>query len=153
MDAVLHAQRYGRGGLRLVDPVVLVATSIADHFEQIEAGTQGLANQQLEGAFGGFQLIALMLHLLDAVEQLAAGVRVQAIFEAVLLQLIEHVAAAGKIAQQHALAVADGFGRDVLVGGGIFQHGADVHAALVREGAAADIGLIVAHAADSPARR
>ena len=35
-------------------------------------------------------------------------------------------------------------GRDVLVGGGILQHGADVHAALVREGALAHEGLVVA---------
>ena len=36
------------------------------------------------------------------------------------------------------------FGRDVLVGGRILQHGADVHAALVGEGALADEGLVVA---------
>ena len=35
-------------------------------------------------------------------------------------------------------------GCDVLVGGGILQHGADVHAALVREGALADERLVVA---------
>ena len=36
------------------------------------------------------------------------------------------------------------FGLDVLVGGGVLQHGADVHAALVGEGALADEGLVVA---------
>ena len=71
---------------------------------------QRLAHQQLEGAFGGFQFVALVLHLLDALEQLAARVVVQALGQAVLLQLVEHVAAAGKIAHQHALAVAHASG-------------------------------------------
>ena len=61
-----------------------------------------------------------------------------------LLQLVEHVAASGQIAQQHALPVADALGRDVLVGGGILQYGAHVHAALVGESAASHEGLIVA---------
>ena len=61
-----------------------------------------------------------------------------------LLQLVNHVAAAGKIADQHALAVADQFGRDVFVGGGILHHRADVDAAFVGEGALADIRLIAA---------
>ena len=69
---------------------------------------------------------------------------VEAVGQAVLLELVEDVAAAGEIAHQHALAVADRFGRDVLVGGGILQDGADVDAAFVREGALADEGLVVA---------
>ena len=68
---------------------------------------QRLADQQLEGALGGFEFVALVLHLLDALEQLAARVFVQAVGEAVLLQLVEDVAAAGEIADQDALAVAD----------------------------------------------
>ena len=36
------------------------------------------------------------------------------------------------------------FGLDVLISGGVLQHGADVDAAFVREGAVADEGLIVA---------
>ena len=66
-----------------------------------------LANQQLEGTFGGFQLVALMLQILDALEQLSASFGVEAFGEAVLLQLIEHVAAARKIAEQDTLPVAD----------------------------------------------
>ena len=77
--------------------------------------------------------------------RLAARFVVQAVGQAVLLQLIQDVAAARKIAQQHALPVADRLRLDVLVGGRILQHGADVHAALVRERAVADIRLIVAH--------
>ena len=72
------------------------------------------------------------------------AVFVQAVGQAVLLELVDDVAAAGEVADQHALAIADQFGLDVLVGGGVFQHGADVHAALVGEGALADEGLVVA---------
>ena len=93
------------------------------------------AHQQLEGAFGGFEFVAFVFHLLDALEQLAAGIFVEAVGQAVLLQLVQDVAAAGEIADQDALAIAHGLGRDVLVGGGILQHGADVHAAFVRKGA------------------
>ena len=105
---------------------------------------EGFADQQLEGAFGGFELVAFVLHLLDALQQLAAGVFVEAVGQAVLLELVDDVAAAGEIADQDALAVADELGLDVLVGGGVLQDGADVHAALVGEGALADEGLVVA---------
>ena len=73
-----------------------------------------------------------------------AGVFGEPVGQAVLLELIEHVAAAGKIAHQHALPVAHRFRRDVLVGRRILQHRAHVHAALVGERAVADVGLIVA---------
>ena len=105
---------------------------------------QGFADQQLEGAFGGFEFVAFVLHLLDALEQFAAGVFVEAVGQAVLLELVDDVAAAGEVADQDALAVADEFGLDVLVGGGVLEYGADVHAALVGEGALADEGLVVA---------
>ena len=61
-----------------------------------------------------------------------------------LLELVHDVAAAGEVADQDALAVADEFRLDVFVGGGILQDRADVHAALVGEGALADEGLVVA---------
>ena len=61
-----------------------------------------------------------------------------------LLELVDDVAAAGEVADEDALAVADEFRLDVLVGGGVLEDGADVHAALVGEGAFADEGLVVA---------
>ena len=48
---------------------------------------------------------------------------------------------AGHLADQDLAAVADALGRDVLVGAGVLLHRVDVHAALVGEGAAADVGL------------
>ena len=76
---------------------------------------QRLAHQQFERALGGLELVALVLHLLDALEQFAARLLVQPVGEAVLLELVEDVAAAGKVAHQHALPVADRFRLDVLV--------------------------------------
>ena len=61
---------------------------VAFHFEEVHAGIEGFAHQQLESAFGGFQLVALVFHLLDALEQLAAGVFVEPAGQAVLLQLV-----------------------------------------------------------------
>ena len=115
---------------------------VAFDIEELHAGMQRFAHQQLEGAFGRFQLIALVFHLLDAFQQLAARIFGQAIGQAVLLQLVQHVAAAGEIAHQHALPVAHRFRCDVFVSGRIFQHGADMDAALMRERAVADKGLI-----------
>jgi hypothetical protein len=103
-----------------------------------------LAHQQLEGAFGGFQLVAFILHLLDALQQLAAGVFVQPVCQAVLFQLVHDVAAAGKIAHQHPLPISHRFRSDVLVGGRILQHGAYMHTALVSERAFAHKRLVVA---------
>ena len=62
-----------------------------------------------------------------------------------MFQFVEHVASAGEVAEQHSLAVADRFGRDMLIRGRILEDGAHVDSAFVREGAAADVGLIVAH--------
>ena len=78
--------------------------------------------------------------MLDALQELAARVFAQPLGDAVLLQLEQDVGAAGEIAQQHPLAVADRGGRDVLIGGRIAEHGADMHPALVREGGVADVG-------------
>ena len=60
---------------------------VAVHFEEVQPGIQRLAHQQLEGAFGGFQLVAFVLHLLDALQQFAARIFVQAVGQAVLLSL------------------------------------------------------------------
>ena len=117
---------------------------VALDVEEVHAGAEGLADQQLEGAFGGFELVAFVLHLLDALQEFAAGVFLEAVGQAVLLELVDDVAAAGKVADQDALAVADEFRLDVLVGGGVLEDGADVDAALVGEGAFADEGLVVA---------
>src|ERR1017187_6106712 len=117
---------------------------VAFDVEEMQTGAEGFANEQLEGAFGGFELVAFVLHLLDALEELAAGVLFEAVGEAVLLELIDDIAAAGEVADEDALAVADELGLDVLVGGGVLEDGADVHAALVGEGAFTDEGLVVA---------
>ena len=129
----------------VVPPTQARGDVVVHHFEDTPAGMQRLANQQLEGAFGGFQFVALMLQILDALQQLTARFGIQTFGQAMLLQFVQHIAAAGQIAQQNALPVADHFRLDVLVGGGILQYRADMHAALVGERAVADVGLIVAH--------
>src|ERR1035438_1195424 len=117
---------------------------VAFDVEEVQTGAEGFADEQLEGALGGLEFVAFVLHLLDALEELAAGGLFEAVGEAVLLELKDDIAAAGKVADEDALAVADEFGLDVLVGGGVLEDGADVHAAFVSEGAFADEGLVVA---------
>src|SRR5260370_3927585 len=117
---------------------------VAFDVEEVHARAESFADQQLEGAFGGFELVAFVLHLLDALEELAAGAFFEAVGEAVLFEFVDDVAAAGEIADQDTLAVADEFRLDVLVGGGVLEDGTDMHAALVGEGALADEGLVVA---------
>ncbi len=108
----------------------------------MHARIQRLAHQQLEGAFGRLQLVALVFHLLDPLQQFAARILAQPVGQPVLLQLVENVAAAGKIAHQHALPVAHRCRRDVLVSGRILQHRGNVHAAFVRKRALTHVRLI-----------
>jgi hypothetical protein len=50
---------------------------VAVHIEEVHARIERLAHQQLEGAFGRFQLVAFVFHLLDALQQFAAGIFVR----------------------------------------------------------------------------
>ena len=108
----------------------------------MHARLQGFAHQELEGALGSLQLVALVFHLLDAVEHAAPRGFVQPIGQTVLLELVGDVPAPGEVADQHPLLIADELRNDVLVGGGILQHRRDVHATLVRERALADERLV-----------
>ena len=139
MDAVLGFQRYGCGRARR-----FCGDLVAHDFEKLQTGVQSLAHQKLKGPLGRFELVTLKLHLLDAVEQLTPGGIVEAILEAMLLELIKDASPPRKIAQKNALAVPDHFRVDVLVSRGVFEHRADVDSALVGEGAIADVGLIAA---------
>ena len=76
MDAVLRLERHGGSGA-----AGLGGDFVAHHFEELQAGVQGFAHQQFEGSFGGFELVALKLHLLDAIEQVAARGVVQPVFQ------------------------------------------------------------------------
>ena len=67
--------------------------------------------------------------------------------------LASEVGAAREIRDQHALRVADERGVDVLVGLGVLLHRRDVQAALVREGALADVRLGACSARGWRARR
>src|ERR1035438_8022454 len=47
---------------------------VAFDVEEMQTGAEGFADEQLKGALGGFQLVAFVLQLLDALEELATGV-------------------------------------------------------------------------------
>src|SRR5260370_29617619 len=63
-----------------------------------------------------------------------------------LLEHVKDVALSRKVADQNALAYTNGFRPNVLVGGRIFEDGADVDAAFVRKSALADERLLSARA-------
>ncbi len=60
-----------------------------------------------------------------------------------LFGLGEQVAAPGKVGNDHRILLPYHFGRHVLVTLGRAAHGGHMHAAFVREGALAHIGLMV----------
>src|ERR1019366_4441179 len=60
---------------------------VAFDVEEVQTGAEGFADKQFEGALGGFELVAFVLHLLDALEELATGVFFEAVGEAMLLEL------------------------------------------------------------------
>ena len=107
MHAVLRTQGDGRRRRDAPLPPATRRDLVALHIEEVHARMQRFAHQQLEGALGGFQFVAFVFHLLDALQQFAARVFGQAVGQAVLLELVDDVAAAGEIAHQHALAIAD----------------------------------------------
>ena len=115
---------------------------VALHIEELDTGIESLADIELEGAVSRFQVVALVFGFFDAIDEGAARVVVETVGQGVVLaQEVIDVAAAGKIADQNALVVADKFGSDVFVGFGILEHGADMDAAFVGEGALTDVGL------------
>ena len=105
VDAVLHAQRNRGGGAAHHARGHVVA----DDFEQVQTGMQRLPHQQFKRALGGFEFVALILQVLDALQQMAAAFVVEHARQAGFIEFVDHAAAAGKVAQQNALAVADGW--------------------------------------------
>ena len=144
MHAILRLEGDGGGGAGFVVVVHSGGDFEITSSKNFTSGAQGLADQELKSAFGGFKLIAQKFEVLDTFEQLAAGVLGQEVCDSMLLEFIEDVAASGKIAEQDALAIADDGGRDVLVGGRIAEDGGDVNSTLMGERAVADVGLVVA---------
>ena len=64
----------------------------------MQARVQGFADEQLEGAFGGFEFIALEFEVLDAFEELAAGFFAEAVGDAMLLELVKDIGPAREVA-------------------------------------------------------
>ena len=101
----------------------------------------GLApQQQLERAVGRLELVAAVLELLDPLEHAPGCHLVQ--LDADRGRLLAHAGAARELRDQQLALVADQRRRDVLERRGVRAHAGDMHAALVGEGVAPDVGLI-----------
>ena len=109
--------------------------------EELLVAADLLAEQQLEARLGGFELVALVLQVLHLFQHALAG-RPCRFRCRTSGPPWRRCCSAPDISLMRILrAVADALGGDVLVGAGVFLHRVDVHAALVGEGAAADIRL------------
>ena len=147
-----HDGRLGQR--RLVFLALLVDDAEADEPEAARLlAVEALLHQQLERRLGALELEAAVLQLLHLGEH-AAHRRLELLdVDAELLRLVEDVAAPGQVRHQDALAVADHRRIDVLVGERVLLHRGDVNAALVREGAQADVRPGACWARRSPAPR
>ena len=81
-----------------------------------------------------------MLSLLDVREDALGGVGVEV--DAGVLGPRQHRALAGELGDQHVAAVADQLRVEVLERARVGLHAGHVHAALVGEGVATDVGLV-----------
>ena len=98
------------------------------------------AQQQLERAVGGLELIAGVLEVLDALDHPRGAVVAER--HACVTCLLEHRAPPGELGDEHVAVVADEARIDVLEGGGVGTHGGHVHPALVGEGVLSHVGLV-----------
>ncbi len=99
---------------------------------------EDLADEQREGGFGGLEFVALVLEVLDPLEDFVDLGRSLFEVESERGGLCEDVALAGHVRDDDVLAVADLRGVDVLIGARELLHGMHVQAALVGEGRGAD---------------
>src|SRR5207244_2207722 len=102
VHAILRAYVDGGGRSRSYRTGRLRRNFVAFDVEEMQARMQRLADQQLESSLGGLEFVAQVLHLLDALEQFTSGIVVQTAGQAMLLELVEDIAASGKIADQNA---------------------------------------------------
>ncbi len=102
---------------------------------------QRFLDQQLERRFRRLELVALAFELLGAAQDIFHRVVLVVQIDAVLFAFVDDVAAPGEIGHQHALAVTDQLGIDMLVGLAVLEHAGNMQPALMGEGAVADVGL------------
>ena len=157
LDLVAHA--HLERGQRAGDVVGALAERLkVQHLVEAPVLAQLAAHHQLEAVLGVLELVALELHLLElAADVVDDGVvavdgGVHGVDEG------EYAVAPGKVGHHERARVAHRGGADVLEGAGVFHHAVDVHAALVGERAAADVGHAavggeVCHGADKVRKR
>ena len=138
----LHPHPDGRLGHGLLVPVLL----LDDHAVglQLEVGTiatERPLHQELERRLGALEVESLVLERLELLEDPARVRRVLVDVDPVLPRLPQDVGLAGQLGHEDAAVVADSLRVDVLVRLRVLEDRGHVHAALVREGRVADVGL------------
>ena len=118
MNGLADFQGDAGGGQRIAAILEFGGHFIIQHVEGMEARVDGFAHEKFECSFGGFEIVALVFHLLDALKNFTArGFRQVLVFQAEFFELVGNVAAAREITQKHALLIADHFRLDVFIGG------------------------------------
>ena len=115
----------------------------AQRSEAVAVEAHGAPREQLEGALGGLELVALVLQPLDLGQHLVDGRILLAQPGEEAPELGYHGAAPRLVRDQVAAAVSRRLRILLLVAAGVLVHGVDVDAALVGIGALADEGLAV----------
>ena len=137
-DSAVDAELYCRRCAVAVVIGQLVEHLVADKIEERLVFSDETVNYQLKRRIRALILIALVLLLLENIEQLRDLRRILVEIGIELLYLLEHRRLAGHFRKQEAPAVADGFGVDMLERFAEFQDAVRVHPRLVRKRAAPD---------------
>eukprot|EP00906_Rhabdomonas_costata_P006063 RCo008936 len=126
----------------LANPVADAPRGVVPQLPELLPLPQHPKDHQLQAGQGAFKVVALVLQLRHTLRHLLPGVLVQGEVAELLPQHGVDVALARHLADQHGALVANQVGADVLIGRRKQLHGVHVHPALVREGPAADEGLV-----------
>ena len=135
-----HHRSLGQGLLAFEH--VVVEHPVARDREVAACPAEHPVEQQLVGGLGRRVFVAFGLALLDGGQKLQDEGVVFIQVETEFPGLVKDVALAREVGQQHPPDIAHGLRGDVLVGEGVFHHGADMDAGLVGKGAVAHVGLV-----------
>src|SRR5688572_9548926 len=101
-----------------------------------------LSHQQFERSFGSFELIALVLSILQRMDQLVYLGVVLWKLDAVSFYLVQKTASASVVRDQHALSIPNSGWVDMFIGRRVLQDSLNLNTSLVGKSRVTDIGLM-----------
>ena len=132
---VSHANLDGCFGRHFSGPVHVGHDAEVIDGKKFPFSIQRRFHEHAHGGFRRFKFVALVLELFDPVQRRLQSFLVLGDVQVHFLGFVQQIASPGKLRDENAARVADLFGKHVLIGRGIPDHGADVHSSLVRKSA------------------